>query len=866
MLGRAADPSGLATYQGVLASGGSLADVGTDLSQSAEGQARTAALHPAAVATAPAAAVVPDPGMLQVAANLLLAVQLAQRAGNADQVQLASTAYQLATKIADLPPAARGGPSWGMSASVKDHDGHTVDVIVYDDTSGACGPTGHVIYHDKPNDPILGTVEQVVGLVADVLSFVPGVDAVAIPVAIAVSAAEGGQDLASGNILGGVLAIAGAAAGGVGAWASGAVDSAVSGVADAASAGSLAGVQAASDALASAQDVLGAAQAVSRGVAAAQGVAGVVQAAQDGDALAALTSAAGGLAGSAYAGTNTGVGLQVASALTGAGVAAAGGNVLSALAAAGTAAAGAGAFNGTGAAPSAPDPATDNSQAAQNQAAQNQGVQASAAPASDVAQPPAGGQGMAAAPAQQASSPSPDAPLLMPPIPPPNGPATLDALSQSASSPAAGSQQQAPAAPGSDADPAQGTQASGQPAAPPATPSPGLIAGVVATAAVVPLGGAAGGSAGSVLAPLADAASTAAPAIALPLALSGDTPVDPNAPVRATVAGRSDLSAYVSSDTVSVNKLAPALGGLMSTVTGSTTLKLDLSDGVPGYANLTDAQGNVVGVLQGSQITLVNGGIPALDGNIITTPAPMLAAPSTGGGATTATPTPPSVPSSPPPTVPAAPLPTQAGTTASPGASTPTVVSTPIPDSPAAPSVMPGAPTDGVQQPTILQSQGDPGLTQPTGPINGVPSGQRSTSAAEATSIQKAQIDSENQVADMLAIAGYQTVQSPTQGANPVVTPERMQAEGLNPDKNPDLLVEGRIYDTYTPVQDSTGSIVNGIKSKIVDEQTQRVVVDLRDTTQTTSSLRAALRVNPIPGLKEVITVTANGLSQPFRP
>ena len=58
---------------------------------------------------------------------------------------------------------------------------------------------------------------QVVGIVADVLSFVPGVDAVAIPVAIAVGAAEGGQDLADGNILGGCCRLPGRRRG---AWAS----------------------------------------------------------------------------------------------------------------------------------------------------------------------------------------------------------------------------------------------------------------------------------------------------------------------------------------------------------------------------------------------------------------------------------------------------------------------------------------------------------------------------------------------------------------------------------------------------------------------------------------------------------------------
>ena len=149
-----------------------------------------------------------DQPMLQVAANLQAEAQAARKAGNTDQVNLAGTAYGLALKIAALPPAARGGPETGMSASVKDKDGHTVDVIVYNDTSGAYGPAGHVVYHDKPADVIPGIIEQAATTILDIAAgFFPPL----LPVAGVVNLAEAGQGFAEGNVLGGVLHLAEAA-------------------------------------------------------------------------------------------------------------------------------------------------------------------------------------------------------------------------------------------------------------------------------------------------------------------------------------------------------------------------------------------------------------------------------------------------------------------------------------------------------------------------------------------------------------------------------------------------------------------------------------------------------------------------------
>jgi hypothetical protein len=101
---------------------------------------------------------------------------------------------------------------------------------------------------------------------------------------------------------------------------------------------------------------------------------------------------------------------------------------------------------------------------------------------------------------------------------------------------------------------------------------------------------------------------------------------------------------------------------------------------------------------------------------------------------------------------------------------------------------------------------------------------------------------------------------------NRPLTPECLAALGLNPERNPDLLVENRVFDTFMPMMDDAVSVRNSIATRIEEGQTHRVVVDLRQTTQTPASVRAALRNEPIRGLKEVILLTNEGLGQPFRP
>lgn len=68
--------------------------------------------------------------------------------------------------------------------------------------------SGKIVYeHVHTGDGILGFIEQAVGVVLNVLAFVPGVNVVAAPLAVAWDLGQAGKDFANGNYLGGVLGV-----------------------------------------------------------------------------------------------------------------------------------------------------------------------------------------------------------------------------------------------------------------------------------------------------------------------------------------------------------------------------------------------------------------------------------------------------------------------------------------------------------------------------------------------------------------------------------------------------------------------------------------------------------------------------------
>lgn len=151
-----------------------------------------------------------------------------------------------------------------------------------------------------------------------------------------------------------------------------------------------------------------------------------------------------------------------------------------------------------------------------------------------------------------------------------------------------------------------------------------------------------------------------------------------------------------------------------------------------------------------------------------------------------------------------------------------------------------------------------PGITRASGEMGGEPMGPRSVNQPNVKSNQKTSTRNENPMADRLASAGYRVIQ------NPRIPPEQMIERGLDFEKNPDYIVEGRVFDLYTPFTETAKQVYLGITVKINDKQTDRVVVDLRHTQTTRAELEAELKAYPIEGLKEVITVTEYGFGHAF--
>jgi len=91
------------------------------------------------------------------------------------------------------------------------------------------------------------------------------------------------------------------------------------------------------------------------------------------------------------------------------------------------------------------------------------------------------------------------------------------------------------------------------------------------------------------------------------------------------------------------------------------------------------------------------------------------------------------------------------------------------------------------------------------------PTGARPASATRTTPRPSADTDGENESATTLARQGYDIEQNPT----------------VPGDKNPDHHIEGQIFDNYAPSSDSARNIADNIERKVVNGQTDRVVLNL---------------------------------------
>ncbi|PRY27992.1 hypothetical protein [Pseudosporangium ferrugineum] len=112
----------------------------------------------------------------------------------------------------------------------------------------------------------------------------------------------------------------------------------------------------------------------------------------------------------------------------------------------------------------------------------------------------------------------------------------------------------------------------------------------------------------------------------------------------------------------------------------------------------------------------------------------------------------------------------------------------------------------------------------------------------------------------MLAGSGYHVRQNPTSAE---VAQARLDTGDTGkPTSKPDYLVEGRVFDCYSPTRPTKNvrGIWGEVHDKVVErQQTQRVVVNLADWRGDLSALRRQFADWPIAGLKEVKVITPGG-------
>ncbi|MGC4808694.1 hypothetical protein [Micromonospora sp. DT233] len=122
-------------------------------------------------------------------------------------------------------------------------------------------------------------------------------------------------------------------------------------------------------------------------------------------------------------------------------------------------------------------------------------------------------------------------------------------------------------------------------------------------------------------------------------------------------------------------------------------------------------------------------------------------------------------------------------------------------------------------------------------------------------------LELENECADSVAAKGYLVHQNPT--PQEVGEARARTGDSGNPDKDPDYLVEGHVFDCYSPAaRTSVRNLWSQVREKIDDEQSQRVVLNLNDWKGEMGALRRQFDDWPIDGLKELVAVKPDGTIQ----
>ena len=139
-----------------------------------------------------------------------------------------------------------------------------------------------------------------------------------------------------------------------------------------------------------------------------------------------------------------------------------------------------------------------------------------------------------------------------------------------------------------------------------------------------------------------------------------------------------------------------------------------------------------------------------------------------------------------------------------------------------------------------------PGTTTPSRnpDPDALPDGPRAQPKPKDSEAVKRSLELENEGADALARNGY-------------VTEQKGIVQGQ---QNPDYIVEGEIFDCYSPrAETPTGSVYLRIEGKVESGQTERLVLNVTDWTGDVNQLQGMLKEYPITNLHEILIVDGSG-------
>jgi hypothetical protein len=164
-------------------------------------------------------------------------------------------------------------------------------------------------------------------------------------------------------------------------------------------------------------------------------------------------------------------------------------------------------------------------------------------------------------------------------------------------------------------------------------------------------------------------------------------------------------------------------------------------------------------------------------------------------------------------------------------------------------------------------------LAKPTRPSSKKPlavKGKRTKIEKSLDDVRKLTLTKENEAADTLAKAGYRVMQNPKRSNRAYYDSVCKKARLACNKKDPDLIVEGQIFDVFTPINPNSRGIRKRILEKADENQTRRVVVNMTaakggtneaayNSAEYLEKLRTELRKANNQKLEEVIAIVGEG-------